>query len=71
MGGVTIVPPKEIYAHPDSRIFLSVRKLGKHYQNEIAKQLADMGIREERIVRVDEIIDALEQKAYFDLPGSL
>ena len=64
---MTIVPPKEIYAHPDSRIFLSVRKLGKHYQNEIAKQLADMGIREERIVRVDKIIDALEQKAYFDL----
>ena len=67
-GGVTIVPPKELYAHPHAKVFLSVRRNLLRYQDEIVRQLTDMGIAPQRIVRVDrDVVDRWERYQYFDL----
>ena len=69
-GGVTIVPPSTILAHPHTRVFLAARKYGKRYQQEIVAQLKEMGVASERIVRVDrEVIERMERHQYFDLPA--
>ena len=70
LGGATIVSPEEIRKHPESRVFLAVRKMGKHYQDEILQQLQSLGVAEERIVRVDQAVDAFfaHHTQYFDLP---
>ena len=69
IGGVTIVPPKELCAHPAAQVFLSVRRHGTSYQQEFVEQLRGMGIAPQQIVRVDrDIVDRFEQYQYFDLP---
>ena len=68
--GVPILSPETILQHPDARVFLAVRRFGKKFHLEIAKQLEDMGIDPSRIIRVDrDVIERLEQKQYFDLPA--
>ena len=81
MGGgeidsVKIVSPQTILKHPQSRIFLTTRKTGAHYQDEILEQLRQMGIEEGRIWRMDRMIDQFYQARYgkhavqyFDLPA--
>ena len=44
-----------------------MHKVGRGYQYEIARQLADLGIAPERIIRVDQIVDRMFEKQYFTL----
>lgn len=68
--GVPIFSPDTILQHPDARVFLAVRRFGKKYHLEIAKQLEEMGVDSARVIRVDrDVIERLEQKQYFDLPA--
>lgn len=67
IGGGTIVPPKMIQEHPHARVFLAVHKGGRNYQHEIAKQLAELGVASERIIRVDQIVDRMAARQYFTL----
>lgn len=69
LGGVTIVPPKTIRDYPDARVFLAVRKIGKHCQDDIARQLGELGVGPDRIIRVDRVIDRLEHQQYFSVPA--
>lgn len=71
LGGVTIVSPETIREHPESLVFLAVRKAGKRYQDDIAAQLRSLGVGDDRIIRVDRAADAFFQRRtqYFDLPA--
>ena len=66
--GIEVASAEEILRHPESRIFLAVRKIGHHYEEEIAAQLNSMGIPENRVIRIDRLIHQIEMEQYFDLP---
>lgn len=66
--GIPAYPPEKLREETAARVFLAVHMLGTDWQNEIAKQLSDLGVREEQIIRVDRIIDKLDEQQYFDLP---
>lgn len=68
MEGVDVLPPDIINRYPTARIFVCTRKPGHRYQDEIVRQLRNMGVTEERIIRVDRILEKMERKQYFDLP---
>lgn len=66
--GIPAYPPEKLKEETTARVFIAVHMLGTDWQNEIAEQLSNLNVQEERIIRVDRIIDNLDAQQYFDLP---
>lgn len=67
--GVKISSPDILRRHPGARVVLATWQLGDTtYCDEILQQLAMLGVTENRVIRVDKIMDYIAQtRTYFDL----
>lgn len=63
IAGLPVLFPADVNSHNQARIFVSTRL----YYKEIVDQLLNIGVKEENIVNVGEVLDEMSKKQYFDL----
>ncbi|MBQ9365659.1 MAG: FkbM family methyltransferase, partial [Schwartzia sp.] len=61
-------PPDSIKGDKEARVYIAARKSNMNYQDAMMDQLYELGIGDEQIIRLDEVVDAMVGKQYFDLP---
>ncbi|MBE6101400.1 MAG: FkbM family methyltransferase [Selenomonas ruminantium] len=67
VAGLPVFAPDEVRRWPDAQIFLAIHTPGNPApREEVMKQLRELGVEEDRIVRVDEFLDSMGEQ-YFGL----
>ncbi|MBQ9365387.1 MAG: FkbM family methyltransferase [Schwartzia sp.] len=68
IGGVAVALPDSIRGDKEARAYIAARKSNMNYQAAMLDQLHGLGVGDEQIIRLDEVVAEMEGKQYFDLP---